>query len=155
MANATITRLPDYYRPWAWSLKVTSIDQDVFHELIESLKLNINYRKRKWDPTGKRWLFHADMIDDVAFVLDSFGVAYTIDDQQSQRTNGRHRQTSERPSTALLTRQQAAAELYLLPDAPPDVITAVFRVLAKQYHPDMGGDTEQMQRLNAAMEALR
>lgn len=149
MANATITRLPDYYRPWVWSLKVTSIEQDVFHELIESLKSNINHRKRKWDPTGKRWLFHDDALEDVMIVLASHRIDFDMKEEH------RHRQTSERPSTALMTRQQAAAELYLLPDAPPDVVTAVFRVLAKQYHPDTGGNTEQMQRLNAAMEVLR
>lgn len=144
MANATITRHPDYYRPWLWSLKVTSIDQDVFHELIESLKSNINYRKRKWDPTGKRWLFHDDTIDDVVFVLDSYGIAYTIDDDQSQVR-----------CRLPMNRAQAAAELYLLPNAPAEVVTAVYRTLCKVHHPDTGGDTAVMQRINAAMEVLR
>jgi curved DNA-binding protein CbpA len=54
-----------------------------------------------------------------------------------------------------MNRQMALAQLFLLPNAPTDVITAVFRVLAKKYHPDMGGSTEQMQRLNAAMEVIK
>lgn len=147
MAAATLTRLPDYYRPWAWSLKITSAEQDVFHDFIESLKSSINYRKRKWDPTGKRWLFHDDAIDDVILELSLHRIDFDMKETRER--------AKERPSTAIMTRQQAAAELYLLPDAPADVITAVFRVLAKQYHPDMGGSTEQMQRLNAAMEVLR
>lgn len=151
MANATITRLPDYYRPWTWSLKVTSAEQDVFHDFIESLKSSINYRKRKWDPTGKRWLFHDDALEDVMVELASHKIDFDFDMKEERRNQS----ASERPSTALMTRQQAAAELYLLPDAPADVVTAVFRVLAKQYHPDTGGTTEKMQRLNAAMEVLR
>lgn len=147
MAAATLTRLPDYYRPWAWSLKITSAEQDVFHDFIESLKSSINYRKRKWDPTGKRWLFHDDAIDDVILELSLHRIDFDMKEKRER--------AKERQSTAIMTRQQAAAELYLLPDAPADVITAVFRVLAKQYHPDMGGSTEQMQRLNAAMEVLR
>lgn len=59
------------------------------------------------------------------------------------------------PPPGLVNRQIALTELFLLPNAPADVITAVFRVLAKKYHPDMGGSTEKMQRLNAAMEVLK
>jgi len=47
-----------------------------------------------------------------------------------------------------------AAVLYVSPQAPLEVIEAAFRALAKQYHPDRGGSTVQMQRLNLAREQL-
>jgi curved DNA-binding protein CbpA len=49
---------------------------------------------------------------------------------------------------------EAAAVLYVSSQAPPEVIDAAFRALAKQYHPDRGGSTAQMQRLNLAREQL-
>lgn len=47
------------------------------------------------------------------------------------------------------------AVLHLSPDAPLVVAEAVYRTLAKQAHPDAGGSTDQMQRLNAAIEQVR
>jgi DnaJ-domain-containing protein 1 len=52
------------------------------------------------------------------------------------------------------TVDDAFALLYVSPQAPPEVIEAAFRALAKQYHPDRGGSTAQMQRLNLAREQL-
>jgi hypothetical protein len=40
-------------------------------------------------------------------------------------------------------------------DAPVGVAEAAYRELAKSAHPDMGGSTERMQALNAAIEAVR
>jgi hypothetical protein len=39
-------------------------------------------------------------------------------------------------------------------DAPKEVILAAYRALSKLWHPDRGGDPEQMKRLNAAMDRL-
>jgi curved DNA-binding protein CbpA len=36
-----------------------------------------------------------------------------------------------------------------------EIITAGFRALARRYHPDVGGDTATMQRLNAAYDRIR
>lgn len=47
------------------------------------------------------------------------------------------------------------AVLHLLPTAPPEVIKAVYRVLASIHHPDKGGDMRKMQAINAAYEALQ
>ncbi len=47
---------------------------------------------------------------------------------------------------------QALAALYVAPDAPAVVVSAAYRALAKTTHPDAGGDTATMQRLNLAYE---
>lgn len=36
-----------------------------------------------------------------------------------------------------------------------EMIEAGFRIIAKKYHPDLGGDVRKMQEINLAMERLR
>jgi hypothetical protein len=47
------------------------------------------------------------------------------------------------------------AVLHVAQDAPLEVCEAAYRALTKKAHPDMGGDTATMQRLNAAIEQIR
>lgn len=48
------------------------------------------------------------------------------------------------------------AVLHLQPGAPIEVCEAAYRALARRYHPDAGGDSdEQMTALNAAIAAIR
>jgi len=44
--------------------------------------------------------------------------------------------------------------LHVCQSAPPEVIRAAYRALAKSQHPDTGGDTGAMQRLNDAYARL-
>lgn len=50
---------------------------------------------------------------------------------------------------------QAFAALHLTPDAPVTAVQAVYRALARQHHPDAGGDELTMKRLNAVYELAR
>ena len=58
------------------------------------------------------------------------------------------------PSRSALERKQALDVLGLPPHATPAQIKQRYRKLAKRYHPDLGGDPHQMQRLTAAYELL-
>jgi DnaJ-domain-containing protein 1 len=58
------------------------------------------------------------------------------------------------PVRPVLERQQALAVLGLPPNATRQQIKRRYRVLAKQHHPDRGGDQRQMQRIIAAYEFL-
>jgi DnaJ-domain-containing protein 1 len=58
------------------------------------------------------------------------------------------------PVRPLLERQQALAILGLPPNATRQQIKRRYRILAKQHHPDRGGDPRQMQRIIAAYEVL-
>jgi molecular chaperone DnaJ len=51
--------------------------------------------------------------------------------------------------------EDAYAALLLREGAPAELVAAAYRTLAKLYHPDAGGDTAHMQRINAAAELLR
>lgn len=146
--NATITRRSDCYDPWVWCLKIEYMEQHLFQRFIADLKITVDCSRRKYDPIKKRWLFHRESAEDVDHLLATHGIEYAFEDARSEG--------SERSqTTAITSRQEALTELYLLPNAPAFVINAVYRTLAKKYHPDAGGTTEQMQRLNAAVEVLR
>jgi DnaJ-domain-containing protein 1 len=58
------------------------------------------------------------------------------------------------PVRPLLERQQALTVLGLPPHATRQQIKRRYRILAKQHHPDRGGDPRQMQRIIAAYEVL-
>ena len=58
------------------------------------------------------------------------------------------------PARTLLERQQALQVLGLPSNATPQQIKRRYRTLAKQYHPDRGGNQQQMQRIIAAYELL-
>lgn len=51
--------------------------------------------------------------------------------------------------------EQAYATLWLRSGAPEPVVRAAYRALAQMYHPDIGGDTALMARINAAYALLR
>lgn len=63
-------------------------------------------------------------------------------------------QSNSNPARVLMQRQQALAVLGLPPNATPQQIKQRYRVLAKRYHPDRGGDPRQMQRIIAAYNLL-
>lgn len=58
------------------------------------------------------------------------------------------------PVRTLLERQQALNVLELPSNATRQQIKRRYRTLAKQHHPDRGGDPRQMQRIIAAYEFL-
>ncbi len=58
------------------------------------------------------------------------------------------------PVRGMLARQQALNVLGLPANATRQQIKRRYRTLAKQYHPDRGGDQQQMQRIIAAYEFL-
>ena len=63
-------------------------------------------------------------------------------------------ENSINPARPLLERQQALRVLGLPPNATPQQIKRRYRTLAKQHHPDRGGDRREMQRIIAAYEFL-
>jgi DnaJ-domain-containing protein 1 len=58
------------------------------------------------------------------------------------------------PARSMIERQQALNVLGLPPNATPHQIKRRYRALAKRYHPDKGGNQQQMQRIIAAYEYL-
>jgi len=140
----TLTQLPQSYLPWRFALRVERIDSDTFSWFIAALKAAFPPRERKWDADNKCWLLRDC---DVAIgLLEQFNIAYECDTAQDAGGTA-HRKT--------LTTAEAYRLLFLQPDAPDFIVNAAYRAMAKHYHPDAGGDTATMQRINAALEVLR
>lgn len=142
MSLITLTKLGSADYPWRFSLRVVSMDHDSFERFIDALKERIPSRDRKWDRTDRRWLLR-DCVVALA-IAQTQGVTVAYDDPPP---------TSHRPH--VLDRAAALRLLHLQPDAPDWLIQAAYRAAAKKLHPDAGGDVEQMQAINQAMEVLR
>ena len=45
-------------------------------------------------------------------------------------------------------------QLYLVNDAPLEVVRSAYKTLVKMYHPDVGGDLDKIQQINVAYEEI-
>jgi len=106
---------------------------------VEQLKARIPAPLRRWDKLDKCW------------VIESAGIfrAVSLAEQYYGEVEDIAATTPTRAVTAT-----PHAVLHLLPDAPADLVPVVYRHLAKVKHPDRGGDTREMQRLNEAYETI-
>ena len=52
-------------------------------------------------------------------------------------------------------REAALVVLHLRPTAPPELVDAAYKCLARLHHPDRGGSTATMQAINAAADRIR
>ncbi len=94
---------------------------------------------RRWYPEHKCWLIHEAHLQQLVDMLREREIEVYSPDLlgQSQSYDSRY------------------AALYLLPDAPWEVVQAVYRVLARLYHPDTGGSTQRMVEINAAYAEIK
>jgi len=111
-------------------------------DLVAALKTRIPAYARRYDPDSHAWTVissHADVATrlmlDVSPDVETVGVA----------APDRGRPSSDDPWVIL----------HLQPTAPLELVTAAHRCLAKLNHPDRGGDTSTMQRINRAADQIR
>ncbi len=129
------------------SVKLKSSDRDAFAFLIEALKDAIPAYDRTYSPASREWFIHASARHSLELWLDD---AREVCGASVEWQPTKH----ERPRTASVA-PDAFATLHLLPSAPPEVVRASYKALAMKHHPDKGGDTEAMQKINEAYERLR
>jgi hypothetical protein len=77
---------------------------------------------------------------------------YDKDYGREYNQNAGHRKQAG-PSTVM--RSSMFATLFVTENAPKSVVTAAYRALAKEHHPDTGGDAEVMARINHAYDQLK
>jgi hypothetical protein len=111
--------------------------------MLDDLKVAIPYRYRDWDPARKVWTIEPAYADRAIEML----LAHFPDAEIPLR--GRTRTTPKAPPPG-----NPFAVLHLLPSAPPEVVDAAFRALAKKFHPDKGGDPAVMRQLAEAHTVL-
>ncbi len=112
--------------------------------LIDLLKSEVPPHARAYDPDDKAWTVRSAYASRAVELL-----LRCFPDARIERTGSRPGPVPQ-PSPA-----RPFAVLHLLPSAPPELIDAAYRTLARLSHPDVGGDPEAMRALNDARDALK
>ncbi len=125
-------------------MKIFAADTNAFTYAISELKGIIPAAFRNYEPTKKTWIItDRGCLDEWLDELRSvYAVETEYDDEQPSRPP---------PPQSIVSPFQT---LYLLPNAPPEVIKAAYKALAKIYHPDARGDSEKMIAINRAFEII-
>lgn len=114
---------------------------------IQAFKDQIPAAFRRYAPSdGKSWTVDAEYSDEAITILLRYFPNAEAEFTRQSRTHAKT-QTQQ-------TGSDPYAVLHLLPSAPPELIGAAFRVLAKKVHPDAGGTDAGMRELIAAHETL-
>ncbi len=112
--------------------------------LVDALKAEIPGHARTYDPVAKSWTV-APAYAGVAIRLmyQAFTDVEVID---AAAGPGFDRGGDPR--------EAALVVLHLRPSAPPELVDAAYRTLARLNHPDRGGDHDAMLALNQAYDAI-
>jgi len=133
---------PRIVRRWDGSVRLT-FPFDGW--LVDALKAEIPGHARTYDPVAKSWTV-APAYAGVAIRLmyQAFTDVEVID---AAAGPGFDRGGDPR--------EAALVVLHLRPTAPPELVDAAYKCLARLHHPDRGGSTATMQAINAAAEQIR
>ncbi len=141
------------------NVKLSSDDPVAFMTCIECLKLGIASTNRTYNPATKTWHIDRFACKALQAWLNNCRQDWCA---QVQSLNADDGEQPEEAWTPPPPRQQprqpkladAYAALFLLPQAPPEVVKAAYRALSLKHHPDRQGDVVEMQKLNAAYQFL-
>lgn len=121
-------------------------------DLVDALKQMIPAGARQYDPDERTWTVRAPYARyAVRLVRDYFPNLDEVDDWGA----------ASPPPTPPSGRAASFAILHLLPSAPPALVEAAYRCLARLHHPDVAPEAEKatatatMARINAAVAELR
>ncbi len=125
-------------------VKIFAADTNAFTYAISELKGIIPVAFRNYDPTKKTWIITDwgcldEWLDELRSVYE---IETEYDDEQPSRPP---------PPQSIASPFQT---LYLLPNAPPEVVKAAYKALAKIHHPDARGSSEKMIEINRAFEVI-
>ena len=113
--------------------------------LVDALKAEIPGHARTYDAAAKSWAVTPAYAHVATRLMHDVFPDVEIVDAQAGPTADR----GDHP------REAALVILHLRPTAPPELVDAAYRCLARLHHPDAGGDHDAMLRLNQALEVLR
>jgi hypothetical protein len=140
-ADVRVTRF-DRAPDDGWWLAFACSDTERFAALVAAIRA-LPPHWREWAPNapgGHAWWIADEAMSRLLRILPGLA-EYAAD-----------RATAHCRDTCSDDTHEAFAALHLLPSAPPDVVKAAFRALAKAMHPDVGGDTAAMVRVSLAYE---
>lgn len=138
-----------------WSVRLHSDDWR-FREGIEALKSHVPSYLRGFDRSAKCWF-----IDSAAevhlwawrrFAERDLDAKIIDDDDEPDPAESRRRQQHRPPREDAVA--AAYKDLFLIPGAPIQLVKAAHKILARQFHPDFGGNHETMIRVNTAFDRI-
>ena len=112
--------------------------------VVAELKRAVPALLRTYDPDSKAWTVAGRYVSAVYHVLAQVFGEVDVEGARSGAAD-RGRPTGGDPYVVL----------HLLPTAPPELVSAAHKCLARLHHPDAGGSTSTMQMINAAAEQIR
>jgi hypothetical protein len=168
--SVRVTVNGDYTWPetrW-WTVHLTTSDLAAFEAVVARIKA-LALERRKYIDRSRGWLVDDEGLHILARGWPAMGAAWhdarlygegrAGSDPARERDSGRQSQSQRRQSAsspAIPTEvEEAFATMHLLPTAPAEVMQVVYRVLARTVHPDAGGSTAAMTKLNQAYESAR
>jgi hypothetical protein len=130
-----------------------------FQRTVDSLKATF-HRRCRFDGTQRAWRIYASVSEVRRWALghfDAYEIAIEADyggyEYQSSRHGHQERQHQSARAPSKL--DAAYSTLYVLPTAPREVVLAAHRALVKLHHPDAGGDTAVMSRINDSLDTIK
>ena len=111
--------------------------------IVDEIKRSVPAPLRSYDPSTKTWTVAARYVGDIYHLLDRVFGGVDIEGSRTG-TSDHRRHASDDPYVVM----------HLLPSAPPELVSAAHRCLAKLTHPDVGGDHDAMLTLNQAYDAI-
>ncbi len=160
MLTITITST----NPATFEVRVKSHDCDIFALVISDLKRRIPPSLRNYNPVWKAWFIKREAVpylcEWISRAEDTFSAIVEGDPgpwTKYRRPEWESAYDAPPPSwpRAVPSEVEAYAALCLLPSAPAPLIKAAYRELAKLHHPDKGGDSAAMQKVNNAFDVLK
>ncbi len=148
MTSIYIVRADSVFR-----VKLKSDSTSDFALCIDALKSYIGVPLRSYKTADREWVVDAEAEVELKCWLTychtevGADVIWLKDGEHRQRYTHPPREHRPKPIDAYQT-------LHLLPTAPAAVIKAAYKALAVLNHPDHGGDTAAMQRINDAFRKL-
>lgn len=118
-------------------------------DTITAIKDTIPPAFRSWDPTHKQWRVTRPY---VGFVIDL--LRRRFGEVEDHKPEGQ-RAFQPPPVRPVRPIDEDYAALHLLPSAPAALVSAAFKALAREAHPDCGGNHEHMLTLTGAYGRLR
>jgi hypothetical protein len=164
MSRASIRIYDDGYR---LQLKWYADDTAHWRRILDDFKATFRtHSERSYNSTTRTWsvpLWCRRRLEEWADYWFAGDAQQWEDEQPTGYRYGGRTRSDTRSSYERFGKGQAGtsaieaafATLHLLPTAPPELVQAAHRTLVKVHHPDVGGDTQVMTRINLAVQKIR
>lgn len=143
------------FRAGVWLRFAFTSDGALFTAGKELIK-DLPFGWRKWDAERRAWWISAEGVNSLRRSVPAIGRAAWALEQtfppSSAQASASARHCGAGGTWVPPEVEAAFTTLHLLPDAPVELVQAARRTLARTAHPDVGGDSPAMRKINTAAD---